>query len=66
MDCGECGFWSVAEEAILPAARAWVWGSGVGRGPLVSALLEAEAVAVHLEDVDVVGEPVEQSAREPF
>ena len=26
------------------------------------ALLEAVAVAVHLEDVDVVGEPVEQSA----
>jgi len=41
-------------------------GSGVGRGALTSALLEAEAVAVHLQDVDMVGEAVEQSAGEPL
>ena len=33
-----------------------------GRGSFASALLEAVAVAVHLEDVDVVGEPIEESA----
>ncbi len=32
--------------------------------PFAAALFEAEAVAVHLEDVDVVGEAVEQCAGE--
>ena len=31
-----------------------------------TALLEAVAVAVHFQDVDVVGEPVEQSAGQPL
>ena len=35
-------------------------------GLALLALLEAIAVAVHLEDVDVVGEPVEQGARQPL
>jgi hypothetical protein len=35
---------------------------GVGGTAFTLALLEAEAVAVHLQDVDVVGEPVEQGA----
>jgi hypothetical protein len=30
------------------------------------ALLEAVATAVHLQDVDVVGEPVQQGAGEPL
>ncbi len=30
------------------------------------ARLQAVALAVHLEDVDVVGQPVEQRAGEPF
>ena len=41
----------------------WVageWLSGVG-GPLVPALL-AVTVAVHLQDVNVVGEPIEQGS----
>ena len=41
--------------------------SGLG-GFAAAALsvLEAIALAVHLEDVDVVGEPVEQCAGQPF
>ena len=34
--------------------------SGVGGAAFASAVLEAEAVAVHLQDVDVVGEPIQQ------
>ncbi len=40
-------------------------GLGVGV-PLSAALFEAEAVAVHLEDVDVVGEAVELGSGEAF
>ncbi len=40
-------------------------GLGVGR-PFAAALFEAEAVAVHFEDVDVVGEPVEQGSGKAF
>jgi hypothetical protein len=29
-------------------------------------VLEAEAVAVHLDDVNMMGKPVEQCAGEPF
>jgi len=39
--------------------------SGVGAA-FAPALLKAEAVAVHLQDVDVVGKAVEQSAGQPF
>ena len=41
-------------------------GSGIGGNAFAAALLEAEAVAVHLEDMDVVGEAVEQRAGEPL
>jgi hypothetical protein len=45
----------------------WRDGSAVWRrGPFAAALLEAEAVAIHLQDVDVVGEPVQQSAGQPL
>ena len=37
----------------------------MGRGVLPTAL-ETVALAVHLQDVDVVGEPVQQRAVEPF
>ena len=37
----------------------------MGRGVL-SAALEPVAVAVHLQDVDVVGEPVQQGSGEPL
>ena len=64
------GVWSVAEDGIHPVVRLDGWldasGSGVGRAAFASALLEAEAVAVHLQDVDMVGEAVEQSAGEAF
>src|ERR1035438_9361472 len=40
--------------------------SGVGGTALVPALLEAIAVAVHLQDVDVVGKAVEQGSGEAF
>jgi hypothetical protein len=43
-----------------------VGGSGVDGAAFSPALFEAEAVAVHLQDVDVVGEAVEQRAGEPF
>ncbi len=36
---------------------------GVGGAAFALALLEAEAVAVHLQDVDVVGEAIQQGAR---
>jgi hypothetical protein len=32
----------------------------------VAVVFETVAVAVHLEDVDVVGEPIQQGAGEPF
>ena len=35
-------------------------------GPFAAALFEAVAVAVHLQDVDMMGEPVEQSAGQAF
>jgi hypothetical protein len=38
--------------------------SGVGGTALVPALLEAVAVAVHLQDVNVVSEAVEQDSGE--
>ena len=52
----------------------WVWGeagggrsrSGVGGAAFAAALLQPEAVAVHLQDVDVVGEPIEQGSCEAF
>jgi len=48
-------------------AREWLADrSGVGGDALTPALLEAEAVAVHLQDVDVMGKSVEQSAGQPF
>ena len=62
---GEKGLWSVAEEAFLPrgAFEGSVFGGGIS---FVSALLEAVAIAVHLQDVNVVGEPVQQSAGQPL
>jgi hypothetical protein len=40
--------------------------AGIGAGSATLALLEAIAVAVHLEDVDVVGEAVEQGPGQPL
>ena len=34
--------------------------------PFAAALLEAVTIAVHLQDVDVMGDAVEQSAGKPF
>ena len=62
---GGKGLWSVAEEAFLP--RGAIKGSVFGGWILFSVtLLEAVAVAVHLHDVNVVGEPVQQSAGQPL
>ena len=36
------------------------------RSPFAAAVLEAEAVAVHLQDVDMMSKPVQQCAGEPF
>ena len=56
-------------------ASAWIDAVAIGsvciRGTrssaaLVFRLLEPVAVAIHLENVDVVGEPVEQGAGEPL
>jgi hypothetical protein len=63
--CGQNGVRSVAEDGILPAVRAArQFGRtgllGVGGSAFALALLEAEAAAVHLQDVDMVGEAVEQ------
>jgi hypothetical protein len=37
---------------------------GVGGAAFALALLEAEAVAVHLQDVDMVSEPIQQGTRQ--
>ena len=53
----------------IPRNLARVGGAGwlgVEDLAFAPALLQTEAVAVHLEDVDVVSEAVEQSAGEPF
>jgi hypothetical protein len=63
---GEKGRWSVAEAALLPPRRVRGVEFSVGRpGAVVAALLEAVAVAVHLQDVDVMGKPVERRALWP-
>ena len=59
---GEEGRWSVAEAALLLRGA---FGRDLS-GSFSAALLEAVAVGVHLQDVDVVGEPVQQSAGEPL
>ena len=60
---GEKGLWSVAEEALLSRGAFSVRVSAVGGWiSLAAALLEAIAVAVHLQDVDVMSNAVEQSA----
>mgnify|MGYP001078667888 CR=1 FL=1 len=41
-------------------------GSAGGRLSMPAALIEPEALAVHLQDVDVVRQPVEQRARQPL
>ncbi len=43
----------------------WVVGSVSSRGLTPAALVEPIAVAVHLEDVDVMGEAVEDRATWP-
>ena len=64
---GEKGLWSVAEEPLSPEACSEGQGSSVlGWGAFAAALLEAEAVAVHLQDMDVMGDAIQQSAGEPF
>ena len=42
----------------------WVVGSVSSRGLTPAALVEPVAVTVHLEDVDVVGEAIEERAGE--
>src|ERR1039458_6192123 len=37
-----------------------------GRGPFAAAVLEAETVAIHLDNVNMMGKPVQQCAGEPF
>ena len=65
MFSGEKGLWSVAEEAFL--SRGAFEGSVVGGWiPFAAALLEPVAVAVHFQDVDVMGKAVEQGAGEPL
>ena len=60
------GLWSVAEEALPPrGALAGVGGmvsASGGCGTPFAALLETVAVAVHLQNVDMVGESVKQSS----
>ncbi len=36
------------------------------RGHALAALFEAEAVAVHFQDVNVVGQPIQQGTRQAF
>ena len=52
------GVWAMGRDCDLR-------GGGL-RFLLAFALFESVAVAVHLQDVDVVGEPVQQRAGQPF
>jgi len=53
---GEKRLWSAAEEAFLPRSAFGVRGSAArGRVAFAAALLEAVAVAVHLQDMHVMG-----------
>jgi hypothetical protein len=51
-----------------PPKPRWAGASGVGGGWLsfATASLETVAVAVHLQDVDVMGDALEQCAGAPF
>jgi len=62
----EKGLWSVAEEALL--RRRCVGGVSAFGGwiSFAAALLEPVPVPVHLQDVDVMGDAVEQSADVAF
>ena len=62
---GEKGLWSVAKEAFLPRS-AFEGSVVVGWISFAAALLEAVTIAVHLQDVDVMGNAVEQSTGKPF
>ena len=44
----------------------WVVGSVCSRSLTPAALIEPIALAIHLEDMDVVGEAVEEGPGEPF
>ena len=57
-----------AKEALLPrGAFGGVGSSAFGRrGQFAAAVFEAEAVPVHLQDMDMMSKPVQQCAGEPF
>ena len=46
--------------------QVWRFGSGIFAGLARAALREAIAFAIHLKDVDVVGQPVEERAGKPL
>ena len=59
--------WSVAEEALsLRGAFGGEGFSGREASSVCGGFAEAITVAVHLQDVDLVGEPVQQGAGEPL
>ena len=55
------GFGIVVALACIRPIRRWRW-----RGGALPAALEAVALAVHFQDVDVVGETIQQRAGEPL
>jgi len=59
---GACGPHIASPVQGALAVRPILWGSFVGGGEAGAALIEAVAFAVHLEDVDVVCQPVQQRA----
>ena len=52
--------WALGEKRMAPPF--W-WPAGLGFG---FALVEPEALAVHLEDMDVIGQAVEERAGKAF
>jgi hypothetical protein len=63
---GAGGWADLTNEAQSGAAVAW-FCSAPDRTPVAAGgLLEAIALAVHLQDVDMMGEPVEESTGEAF
>jgi hypothetical protein len=60
---GAKGLWSVAKEALRPRGAAGVVSLGAA---FAAALLEAVAIAVHLQDVDMMGKAIEEGSSETF
>jgi hypothetical protein len=64
---GEEERWSVTEAAIFPEARLERQGAAsLEKGAFEAAMHEAVGVSVNFQDIDVVGNAIQQGAGEPL